>query len=98
LQVQEIWNRQPVIFSAYSITVEMTVTILRRSLGIEIKTVAYSVFWKVFWGTETASQIFPTVSQNTVEPLYNHHQDTVKPRFMTILVLRSKSCVLSKIF
>jgi len=35
---------------------------------------------KVFFKAEIISQNFPTVSRTIVEPLYNHHQNTQKPR------------------
>jgi len=34
----------------------------------EMRDVWPVLFWKVFWETDTVSQIFPTVPQNTVEP------------------------------
>jgi len=52
-----------------------------------------SVFFMVFWETETAPQVFPTVSQNTAEP---RCITTTKIRFMTISVFRWNSCALSK--
>jgi len=55
------------------------------------------VFFKVFWGTETVSQIFPTVSRNAVEArCINHHQNTLKPRFAAISVFGWNSYDLSK--
>jgi len=55
------------------------------------------VFFKVFWGTETVSPILPMVSQNAVEPhCIAHHQNTLKPRFMTISVFIWNRCGLSK--
>ena len=45
---------------------------------------------------QNGSQIIPTVSQNSLNSLYYHHQNTRKPCFIIISVFRQNSCGLSK--
>ena len=57
---------------------------------------AASNVFEVFWGPERSLMFFQRSLKCSRTSLYNHLQNSLKPRFMTILVLRWNSCSISK--